>query len=113
MAVRFGAAEVRCATALGAGGVDDNDATVGSTPAAELATGTGADPEAIALGGAPLGAGGATELVRVAAGGWDAVQPEIISASPTPRTTRRTLRWSFTDAVTRVVAALGCGAGAR
>jgi hypothetical protein len=113
MAVRFGAAEVRCATALGDGGVDDDAATVGSTPAAELATGTGADPEAIALGEAPLGARDATELVRVAARGWGAVQPEIISASPTPRPTRRTLRWSFTDAATRVVAALGCGAGAR
>lgn len=91
MAVRLGAAEVRCATALG----------------------TGADPEAIALGGAPLDAGGTTELVRVAARGWCALQPEIMSASPTPRPTHRTLRWSFTDAATRVVATLGCGAGAR
>ena len=69
MAVRLGAAEVRSAAALDDGGVDDDAATVGSTPAAELATGTGADPEAIALGGAPLGAGVATELVRVAARG--------------------------------------------
>jgi hypothetical protein len=115
-AVRFGAAEVRCATALRDDGVDDVDddaATVGDTSAAELATGTGADPAAIELGGAPLEAAGATELACVAATGWLAMQPEIASVRATPRTTHRTLWWSITAVAKRVVAALGCGAGAR
>jgi len=87
LAVRRGAAEVDVGAAevgFGAaevGNADDDSATVAGsdTPAAELATGTGADPDAI-------------ELVRVAAGWWCAVQPEIISAKPAARTTYRAPR---------------------
>ncbi|HZV27514.1 MAG TPA: hypothetical protein VFG00_14655 [Acidothermaceae bacterium] len=60
--MRFGAAEVRCATGLRDGGVADDAATGGDTSAAELATGTGADPAAIEVGGTPLETAGATEL---------------------------------------------------
>lgn len=117
LAVRFGAADVRPGTAevglgtaevalgaadVGFGGIDDDPATVAGngTPAAELATGTGADPEA-------------TELPRDAAGWWCAVQPEIISASPAARTTHRFLRLSFTAAAPRVEATSQRDAGAR
>jgi hypothetical protein len=111
--VRVGTAAVRCAPALAEGGVDDEAATVGNAPAAELATGTGADPEVIALVGAPPEVGGAAERVPAAETGWWAVQPEIISARPTPMTPQRTRQRPITGVAPPVPATSNYGAGAR
>ena len=91
--VGFGAAEMDVGGVGGVDGVRGDAATVAGSgsPAAELVTGTGADTEA-------------SELMRVAAGWWCAVQPEIISAKPAARTTHRAPRSSFTGVVPRVEA---------